>query len=96
MCCLISSLLLFGPRIAFLIYWLLSPVGAGRAQAAFDYWLVPLLGVIFLPWTVLAYTLFFPVAGFEWILVVLALLIDLTAYGGGYRSRHTVIRRERF
>jgi hypothetical protein len=96
MCCLISSLLLFGPRIAFLIYWLLSPVGAARVRAAFGNWLVPLLGVIFVPWTVLAYALFFPVAGFEWILVVLAFLVDLTAYGGGYRSRRTVIHRERF
>jgi hypothetical protein len=93
MCCLISSLLLFGPRIAFLIYWLLSPVGGVRVRAAFGNWLVPLLGVILLPWTVLAYVLFYPVAGFEWLLLALAFLVDLTAYGGGYRSRRTVTRR---
>jgi hypothetical protein len=95
MCCLISSLLLFGPRIAFLVYWLLMPRGGARVRAAFGNWLVPLLGVIFLPWTALAYAIFFPVAGFEWLLLVLAFLIDLTAYGGGYRSRGTVLDRNR-
>jgi hypothetical protein len=95
MCCLISALLLFGPRVAFLAYWLLTVRGAAQVRAAFDNWLVPLLGVIFLPWTALAYVVFFPVAGFEWFLVVVAFLIDLAAYGGGYRSRGTVIDRRR-
>jgi len=93
MCCLISSLLLFGPRIAFLIYWLLTARGGLKVAAAFDGWLVPLVGVVFAPWTVLAYTVFFPIAGFEWVLVILAFLVDLAAYGGGYRSRKTVTER---
>lgn len=93
MCCLVSSLLLFGPRIAFLIYWLLTLNGGTQVSMAFDGWLVPLLGVIFAPWTVLAYTFFFPIAGFEWALVILAFLVDLAAYGGGYRSRKTVTER---
>jgi hypothetical protein len=93
MCCLISSLLLFGPRIAFLVYWLLTQAGGARVSAAFGNWLVPLLGVIFLPWTALAYAVFFPVAGFEWLLLALAFIVDLTAYGGGYRSRGTVLNR---
>jgi hypothetical protein len=95
MCCLISSLLLFGPRIAFLVYWFLLPRGGAQVRAAFGNWLVPLLGVIFLPWTALAYVLVFPVAGFEWFLVALAFLVDLAAYGGGYRSRRTVTARGR-
>ena len=95
MCCLISSLLLFGPRIAFLVYWFLLPLGRVRVRLVFGNWLVPVIGVIFLPWTALAYVIFFPVAGFEWLLVVFAFLVDLAAYGGGFRSRGTVIERGR-
>ena len=93
MCCLISSLLLFGPRIAFLIYWLLTPRGGAKVGEAFGSWMVPLLGVIFVPWTALAYAFFFPIGGFEWLLLAFAFLVDLAAYGGGYRSRHTVTDR---
>ena len=94
MCCLISALLLVGPRFAFLVYWL-SARGSAQVRAAFDGWLVPLLGVIFLPWTALAYVVLFPIAGFEWFLVAVAFLVDLAAYGGGYRSRGTVLDRGR-
>ena len=52
---------------------------------AIDSWLVALLGFLFLPWTTLAYVVFYEsdrreVAGFEWFLVGLAFLIDLGSY----------------
>jgi hypothetical protein len=56
MCCFFSSLLLLGPRIAFLVYWLLAPVRVNLSLAVFNFpWLVSLLGLIFAPWTMLMY-----------------------------------------
>jgi hypothetical protein len=43
-----------------------------------------------LPWTTLAYVLVFPggVTGFDWIWLILGILIDLGAYSGsGYGNR---------
>ena len=54
MCCFFTTLLFFGPRLAFLIYWLVWPV---RVYAVLDTWIWPLLGLIFLPWTFLMYVI---------------------------------------
>lgn len=82
MCCFFATLLFFGPRLAFLIYWLFFPL---RVTAAFNTFIWPLLGLIFLPWVTLMYVLVFPINGFDWIWLGLALLADLAGYfGGGY------------
>ncbi len=54
MCCIFTTLLFFGPRLAFLIYWLIWPT---RVYAVLDTWIIPLLGLIFLPWTTLMYVI---------------------------------------
>lgn len=88
MCCFASALLLFGPRLGFLIYWLL-PIGRSQVARAFGSsgWIVALLGLIFLPWTILLYVILYPIVGWEWIVVVLAFVADIAAYTGGFRSR---------
>jgi hypothetical protein len=53
---------------------------------------VPLIGFFVLPWTTLAYAVMWDagthkVSGFEWFIVVLAFVFDLTTYAGGSRSR---------
>jgi hypothetical protein len=90
MCCFLTSLVFFGPRLAFLVYWLI-PAGRVKVALAFNGWLVPLLGLIFLPWTTLLYVIVFPVAGvFDWLFLALALVADIAAYTGGFRSRRQV------
>jgi len=87
MCCVLTVLLVVGPRAAILIWWLLDP---RRWQITFPSFIVPLLGFILLPFTTLAYVLVAPggVVGFNWVWLVLALLIDLGGQGGGaYRNR---------
>ncbi|KTB48116.1 hypothetical protein DEALK_09610 [Dehalogenimonas alkenigignens] len=86
MCCPAVIALLIGPRAAILIWWLLDQA---RWQAAFDTFLIPLLGFFLLPWTTLAYVLVFRggVEGFDFIWLIVAVLVDLGAYSGGYRSR---------
>ena len=55
-----------------------------RVDLAFDSWIWPLLGLIFLPWTTLAYLVVWSpvggVSGAEWIVVALGLLLDIATY----------------
>jgi len=87
-CCVLAAVLAGAPRIAFLLWWFLAP---GRINAAFDSFMWPLLGVIFLPWTVLTYVFVAPngLSIINWIFLVIALLADLGAWGGGARGRRT-------
>ncbi len=85
MCCLFTTLVLFGPRLGILVWWLIQPI---RWQATFHTFLWPLLGFIFLPWTTLMYVLVFPggIVGFDWLWLALAFLTDIASYSGGAYS----------
>lgn len=90
MCCLVTILALLGPRAAILLWYLFQPA---RWNATFETIIWPLLGALFLPWTTLIYVLVAPggVAGWDWVWMVLAVLIDLGSYGGGgYGNRDRV------
>jgi hypothetical protein len=80
MCCLILAAGLLGPRIALLLWWIFGD----RVDVAFDSWVWPFLGLIFLPWTTLAYVLVWsPVVGVdggEWIVVALGFVVDVATY----------------
>jgi len=83
MCCFLTVLILLGPRMAILVWWLLEPL---RWQVAFpDNWVLGLLGWLFLPWTTLAYALVAPdgIMGFDYILLAFAFIVDIGSYGGG-------------
>ena len=50
MCCFFASLLFFGPRFAFLVYWILVPLKVRAAFAGFNLpVLVGILGLAFAP-----------------------------------------------
>lgn len=91
MCCFFTTLVLFGPRLAILIWWLIQPARwYGTPVSAFQSWIWPILGLIFLPWTTLMYVLVFPggLVLFDWILLALALVVDIGSYvGGGYGNK---------
>jgi hypothetical protein len=86
MCCVLTVLILFGSRLAAIVWYF---VDTARWNAAFNNILWPCLGVIFVPWTTMAYVLMSPggVQGLQWLVVVLGLLIDIGGFGGGYRNR---------
>ena len=87
MCCFITALILLGPRVAAIIWWLIAPVRwvGDTAISAFSSILWPILGIIFLPWTTLMFVLVFPVAGFwNWLFLILAVVADIGSYGGGF------------
>jgi len=75
----------FFPRLGVLALWLFTPL----VNRAFDTFIVPLLGLIFLPLTTVIYVLVIPggLGGFEWLLIIVGFLIDLGAYGGGVFGR---------
>lgn len=84
-CCLFASMLAGAPRLAFLLWWLFQPV---RINATFETWILPLVGVIFLPWTTLMYVIVFPggLSVINWVFLGLALAADLGTYFGGGKS----------
>ena len=80
MCCLALTAGFIGPRVALFIWW----VFGNKVDAAFDTWLWPLLGLIFLPWTTLAYVLAWApldgVTGAGWLVVAIGLVGDIATY----------------
>ena len=98
MCCITTIILVLGSRIAIVYLWLTDRQLFTLAfknwslpgSFAIPAWFWPLLGFIFLPWTTLAYLLLFPggIVGYEWIVLGVAVLIDLAGYSGGYRHRN--------
>ena len=80
MCCLFAILVLIGPRAAILVWWLVDQL---RWAAAFDTFIWPLLGFLFLPWTTLVWVLVFPggIDGFDWLWLAIGLAIDIAVVG---------------
>ena len=80
MCCLALTAGFLGPRIALFLWW----VFGDKVDLAFDTWVWPLLGLIFLPWTTLAYVLMWSVVGgvegAEWLVVALGFVADVMTY----------------
>lgn len=95
--CCFGCVGVFFPRVALFFIWVLTSL----VSRAFNGILVPLLGFLFLPYTTLVYVLVYSpghggVSGFGWLLVILAFLIDLGAYGGtGVTNRRRLPRYRR-
>ena len=89
MCCFFTALVFFGPRLAFLVWWILQPA---RISAAFNTFIWPLLGLIFLPWTTLMYLIVFPggVNGWDWLWIGLGVVADIASYGSSAYNRKQV------
>jgi hypothetical protein len=85
--CLLAVLAAISPRLALVLVWIFTNL----VDRAFEGFLLPLLGLIFLPLTTLVYVLAYRpvtgVTGWGWFFVVLAVLFDLGSYGGGVFSR---------
>lgn len=83
--CLIVLVALFAPRVALVLMWLFT----GYIGRAFDGFLIPLLGFIFLPWTTIVYALVAPggLSLLNIVFLVLAFMADVGSFGGGWRSR---------
>jgi hypothetical protein len=92
MCCFFTTLFLFGPRLAILVWWIMNPA---RFDLLFDSVIWPILGIIFLPWTTLMYLIVgHPITGIDgldWLWLGLSLLFDITTHlGGGFTNRDRI------
>ena len=90
MCCFFTTLLFLGPRFVILMWWLFRPA---LFNAMFSTWIWPLLGIIFLPWTLLMYLIVGGqgIVGFDWVWLGLAFIADIASYSGGaYGNRDRI------
>lgn len=96
-CCLGVLLLAGAPRLALVLWWLSDPsrvVGTFTGWAATlggwttPAWIWPVAGFLLLPWTTIAYIFVAPggITGLEWVILVVALLFDLSTHGGSGRA----------
>jgi hypothetical protein len=78
--CAILLAAVVGPRAINVVWWLLDPA---RWAATFGGPLVPILGILFLPWTTIAWVFTMPSAtnGLGFVAVSIGLLADLGTYG---------------
>ena len=76
--CLFAMFAGLFPRLALFILWIARPA---RIDAAFDTFLWPLLGIIFLPFATLMYVLLYTpgrgMVGWDWFWVGIAALLDI-------------------
>jgi hypothetical protein len=89
--CFVLALGAFAPRLALVLMALFN----NEITRAFDgNWFVPLIGWFLLPYSTLAYVLVHwwtgDVAGFNWLFVALAFVMDLGSYVGGWGRRQQV------
>lgn len=91
--CLIALLAFFLPRLTLFFLYLFSD----HLSRAFQTTLWPLIGFFFMPYTTLAYAFAInsngSVSGIYLVLVVVAVLCDLGALGGGESARRRRGRR---
>lgn len=82
MCCMFTSLVLLGPRIAILVWWIIDQA---RWKAAFDNFFIAFLGFLIAPWTTMMYVSVFPggITGFDWIILGMGVLADLASWTSG-------------
>jgi uncharacterized membrane protein len=85
--CLLAMFAGVFPRLALLFVWIARPK---MVDAAFDTWILPILGIIFLPFATLMYVILWRAGGLsdsDWIWIVLAGLLDILHWGGGWSQR---------
>lgn len=85
--CLLAILVLAFPRIAIILLYLLTNFFRG----VYDTILIPVLGFIFMPLTLVAYTWLTksgqPVDAFYLVVMLVAVVVDLGFVGGSHRIR---------
>jgi len=87
--CLIGCLALLAPRLTIILLVIFSDY----LGYAYDTWIWPLLGFVFMPLTTLAYAWAInthgSVSGLPLVVVIVAVLIDLGIIGGGASHKKT-------
>ena len=87
MCCVLVLLAFLGPRLGIFLLWLVT----NYLSRAFDTFLLPFLGFLFLPSTTIAWAIaqneFGGANGVGLLVIALGFLADIGVLGGGARGR---------
>jgi hypothetical protein len=86
--CLFLLIMMLSPRLGIIFLWLFT----NWVNLAFNSFILPALGLVFLPWTTLLYILVAAPAGgitfWGWLFVALGLINDIAAHSQAYASRN--------
>ena len=89
--CLFAMLAAIFPRLGLFIIRVARP---GLVNAAFDTWIFPLLGIIFLPFATLIYVVLYTpgigLTGWDWFWVVLAAMLDIGHWAASATQRRQI------
>lgn len=89
--CLLAFIAAFAPRLVLILAWIFS----NRWDVVWQgNWLLPLLGIIFLPYTTIMYLLAWSpgvgIAGWDWMWIFLGLLLDIWKWSAVAQNRKQV------
>ena len=92
--CLLAFSIAVAPRLVLILAWIFSDRWPIVWQ---DEWVVPLLGILFLPFTTVMYMLAWSPAGpggahiegWDWMWIILGLILDLSKWMGLWGNRQT-------
>ena len=82
------------PRLALFIVWVARPA---LVAAAFNTWIIPLIGIIFLPFATLMYVILYNpglgLTAWDWFWVILAGVFDLAHLAAAVARRRELMAR---
>jgi hypothetical protein len=85
--CVFALIIMLSPRLGIALLWIFTDY----VQRAFEGWVLPLLGLIFLPWTTLMYLLVAAPIGsisfWGWLFVGLGVILDISGYAQSAANR---------
>ncbi len=88
--CIFALIAVLSPRFAVFLLWVFT----NYVDRAFNGWFLPLVGLLFAPWTTLMYVLVYAPAGpihvAGWILVGLGVVLDLSSWAQGAANRRAM------
>ena len=88
--CLLAFSAALAPRLVLILAWIFSP----RWSVAFDTWIWPLLGIIFLPYTTIMYLLSYTpgvgITGWDWMWILMGVLLDAWKWTAVAQNRKQV------
>jgi hypothetical protein len=88
--CLFALIALLSPRLALFLLWAFT----NYVDRAFSGWFLPLVGLLFAPWTTLFYVLADAPAGpihvAGWIVVGIGVVLDLSSLSQAAQNRRSI------
>jgi len=89
--CLLAFTAAFAPRLVLILAWIF---GSRWDLVWQGNWFLPILGIIFLPYTTIMYLLAWSpgigISGFDWVWIAMGVLLDVWKWMGIYQNRQNV------